>query len=351
VRAALYKQPIIGGTNLAAGFSMRLDIYTHFFPARYFARLETLVEPARMTPWFKNPPLRLLDDRLRMIDAIPDYRQVLANSMPPLETLGPPDVTPELARMVNDGFAELCAKYPDHFAAFIAALPMNNPQAAVEEIDRAVNELGARGVQIFSNVNGRPLDEPEFFPIFERMAAHDLPLWLHPVRTAQWSDYPALERSRYAIFFTFGWPYETTVAMTQLVFAGLFERLPGIKIITHHMGAMVPFCAGRVGVGFEEFIENMDDPELAAAQARLSRPPAEYYRMFYADTALFGAVEGTRAGVGYFGADRCLFGTDAPFGRGAPNIEETIRIVDDLDISETERAAIFEGNARRLLRL
>jgi predicted TIM-barrel fold metal-dependent hydrolase len=330
---------------------MRLDVYTHFFPPRYFARLETLVDPARMTPWFRNPPLRLLDERLRMIDAFPDYRQVLANSMPPLEALGGPAVTPELARIVNDGFAELCAKHPDHFAAFVAALPMNNPDAAVEEIDRAVTQLGARGVQVFSNVNGRPLDDPAFFPVFERMAAHDLPVWLHPVRTAQSSDYPALERSKYAIFFTFGWPYETTVAMTQLVFAGIFEKLPSIKIIAHHLGAMVPFCEGRVGVGFEEFVENMDDPDLAAARSGLTRPPEAYYQMFYADTALFGAEAGTRAGVEYFGPERCLFGTDAPFGRGAPNIAETVRIVEDLPVSEAERAAIFEGNARRLLRL
>lgn len=330
---------------------MRIDVYTHFFPPRYFAKLETLVDPARMTPWFRNPPLRLLDERLRLIDGFPDYRQVLANSMPPLETLGGPDMTPELARLVNDGFAELCEQYPDHFAAFVAALPMNNPEAAVAEIDRAIGELGARGVQIFSNVNGRPLDDPAFFPIFERMAHHDLPVWLHPVRTAAFSDYAGLERSKFAAFFTFGWPYETSLAMTHLVFAGLFERLPTIKIIVHHMGAMVPFFEGRVGIGFEEFIENMNDPELAEAQAKLTKAPGEYYRMFYADTALFGAEAGTRCGVSYFGPERCLFATDAPFGRGAISIEATLRIIDGLEVSNAERAAIFAGNARHLLRL
>jgi predicted TIM-barrel fold metal-dependent hydrolase len=330
---------------------MRIDIYTHFFPPRYFEKLRTLVDPARMTPWFKNRPLRLLDDRLKLVDHFPDYQQVLANSMPPLEVLGGPETTPELARLVNDGFAEICDRYPDHFPAFVAALPMNNPQAAVEELDRAVTTLGARGVQIFSNVNGRPLDEPDFFPIFERMAAHDLPIWLHPVRTAAWSDYPALERSHHAAFFTFGWPYETSLAMTHLVFAGLFEKLPDIKIITHHMGAMIPFFEGRVGVGFEEFTEHSADPVLAAALDRLTRPPADYYKMFHADTALFGAASGTRCGVDYFGPRKTLFGTDAPFGHGIPSVTDTIRIVEELDISDTERADIFEGNARRLLRL
>jgi uncharacterized protein len=330
---------------------MRIDIYTHFFPPRYFSRLETLVDPARMTPWFRNPPLRVLDERLRMIDAFPDYRQLLANSMPPLEALGGPDLTPELARLVNDGFAEILEKHPDHFAAFVASLPMNNPEAAVAEIDRAVEKLGARGVQIFSNVNGKPLDDPAFFPVFERMAHHDLPVWLHPVRTASSSDYSTLDRSKFAAFFTFGWPYETTIAMTHLIFSGLFEKLPNIKIIAHHLGAMVPFCAGRIGVGFEEFTQDLADPELKKACAGLSRPPVDYYRMFYADTALFGAEAGTQAGVKFFGPEKCLFGSDAPFGRGAPSIAETIRIVENLDLSDAEREAIFCGNARKLLRL
>ncbi|HYF34781.1 MAG TPA: amidohydrolase family protein [Prosthecobacter sp.] len=328
---------------------MRLDIYTHFFPARFFAKLQTLVEPARMAPWFNNQPLHDLDERLRMIEGFAEYRQVIANSMPPLETLGGPEATPELARMVNDGLAELCASHPEHFAAFAASLPMNNPEAAVAEIDRAVKQLGARGVQIFSNVNGRPLDDPAFFPIFQRMAEHDLPIWLHPVRTAAHSDYSALESSKYAAFFTFGWPYETTLAMTHLVFSGLFEKLPGIKIIAHHMGAMVPFFEGRVGVGFEEFAQV--SPELQAARAVLTLSPTDTYRMFYADTALFGSAAGVRCGLSFFGPQQAVFGSDAPFGRGASNIEATIRIVEDLEVSDEERALIFEGNAKRLLRL
>ena len=330
---------------------MRIDIYTHFFPARYFSRLESLLDPARMTPWFKNPPLRLLDERLKLIEQFPDYRQVIANSMPPLEVLGGPEQTPELARLANDGLAETCARYPDHFAGFVASLPMNNPDAAVIEIDRSVKELGARGVQIFSNVNGRPLDDPAFWPIFERMARHDLPIWLHPVRTAAWADYPVSSHSKYAAYFTFGWPYETTLAMTHLIFAGLFERLPGIKIIVHHMGAMLPFFEGRAGVGFDEFTEHSTDEELRAAREGLSRPPWEYYKMFYADTALFGSAAGTRCGASFFGPERILFGSDAPFGRGAPNIASTLRIIEELDVSDAERAAIFEGNAVRLLRL
>jgi predicted TIM-barrel fold metal-dependent hydrolase len=124
-----------------------------------------------------------------------------------------------------------------------------------------------------------------------------------------------------------------------------------VKIIVHHMGAMIPFFEGRIGVGFEEFTQFSKDEELKAARAGLTKPPADYYRMFYADTALFGAAAGTRCGLDYFGAERCLFGTDAPFGRGAGTIEDTINIIDGLEIPENDRAAIYSGNAERLLRL
>jgi predicted TIM-barrel fold metal-dependent hydrolase len=139
--------------------------------------------------------------------------------------------------------------------------------------------------------------------------------------------------------------------MTHLVFSGVFEKLPGIKIITHHMGAMVPFFAGRVGVGFEEFAEFAPDPNLHAARAALSRPPSDYYRMFHADTALFGAEAGVRCGLSYFGVQKTLFGSDAPFGRGAANIAATIRLIEDLEITDEDRDCIFAGNAKKLLRL
>src|SRR2546425_11151618 len=108
---------------------------------------------------------------------------------------------------------------------------------ALREMDRAIEKLGAKGIQIFTNVNGRPLDEPEFYPIFERMAnKHDLPVWVHPTRTAKFADYVSESKSKYEIYWLFGWPYETSVFMARLVFSGMMEKLPGLKIITHHLG-------------------------------------------------------------------------------------------------------------------
>ena len=164
---------------------MKLDIYNHIFPVKYFERMQEVIpNKGPIKRWLNIPVLYDVEARLRMMDGFGEYQQILSNSMPPIEFIGGPDQTPELARLANDGMAELCRRHPDRFPSFIASLPMNNMDATVKEIDRAINELNACGVQIFSHVNNRPLDEPEFYPLFEKMAGHDLPIWLHPARAA-----------------------------------------------------------------------------------------------------------------------------------------------------------------------
>jgi len=122
------------------------------------------------------------------MERFPGYKQILTLSLPAIEFLAPRDKSPGLARLANDGMAEIVARHPGHFPAFVASLPMNNVPEALHELDRAIGELGAKGIQIFTNVNGRPLDEPEFYPIFERMAnKYDLPIWVHPTRTAKFA--------------------------------------------------------------------------------------------------------------------------------------------------------------------
>ncbi len=333
---------------------MRLDIYTHLFPMAYFEKIQELVvNKGPIKRWLNLPMLWNVDERRRMIDGFGDYQQVLSNSMPPIEVVGGPEISPELARISNDGFAELCQKYPDQFPTFIASLPMNNTKAAVAEIDRAVTQLGARGVQIFSNVNGRPLDEPDFFPIFERMAHHDLPVWLHPVRGAQFPDYATEEKSKFEIWWTFGWPYETSAAMARIVFSGMFDKLPNLKIITHHMGAMIPFFEGRVGPGWDQLGTRTADEDYEALLASMKKRPIDYFKMFYADTALFGSLSGTKCGLDFFGADHCLFASDCPFDpEGGPMfIRETIKVLDQLEVSDGDRKNLFENNARKLLKL
>ena len=141
---------------------------------------------------------------------------------------------------------------PTTSSRFAAALPMNAPEAALVEAQRAVTELGAKGIQIYSNVLGKPIVSPEFLPLFEAMVGYDLPIWLHPYRGADFPDYLKEDASEFEIWWTFGWPYDTSAAMARVVFAGLFDRWPSLKIIAHHMGAMVPYFAGRVGPGWDQ---------------------------------------------------------------------------------------------------
>jgi aminocarboxymuconate-semialdehyde decarboxylase len=287
------------------------------------------------------------------MDRYPDYVQVLTLANPPIEVLAGPERSPELARLANDGMAEIVATHPDRFPGFVASLPMNAPDAALAEIDRALDQLGATGVQVYTNVAGRPLDAPEYAPIFARMAARDLPIWLHPARPASVADYAGEPRSRYDIWWAFGWPYETSAAMTRLVFAGLFDRHPRLKIITHHMGAMIPFCEGRVGGGLDQLGSRTDDPDDMAALGRLRKRPLEYFKMFYGDTALFGAWHAMESGLAFFGADHILFGTDMPFDpeQGPGFIRVTIEAMERMRATAEEKSTIYEGNARRLLKL
>ena len=334
---------------------MKIDVFPHILPRRYFDRMLRVAPPgmALQKRMSGIPVLVDVEERLRIMDRYEGYVQVLTLANPPLEVVGGPSETPELARLANDGMAELVAARPERFPGFVASLPMNNPDAALREIDRALDDLHATGVQIYTNVAGRPLDLPEYQPIFDRMAQRDLPIWLHPARPAEVADYAGETRSKYDMWWAFSWPYETSVAMGRLVFSGIFDRHPSLKIITHHMGAMIPFCAGRVGGGLDQLGSRSDDPEDVAALRRLRRRPLDYFKMFYGDTALFGAWHAMESGLAFFGADHVLFGTDMPFDpeKGPGFIRETIDALDRMRATPQEKAKIYEGNAHRLLRL
>ena len=334
---------------------MKLDVFNHIFPRRFYDRmLEVAPDGKDLHKRVRAiPSIVDLDQRFRIMDQFGDYAQVISLGSPPIEAFGPPPLSTELARLANDGMAELVGKYPQRFPAFIASLPMNDPRGLLDEAERAVSKLGAVGVQVFSNVLGAPLTAAETLPLFDLMAKLDLPLWLHPARGADFPDYRTEEKSHYEIWWAFGWPYETSVAMAHIVFEGLFDRHPGIKIITHHMGGMIPYFEGRVGPGWDQLGTRTSDVDYRELLHTLKKRPLDYFRMFYADTALFGAFEATKCGLKFFGSERVLFASDAPFDpeKGSMYTRTTIEIVDRLEISPEERHAIYEGNARRLLKL
>ena len=333
---------------------MKIDLFCHILPPAYFKRMtEVSTRGAYMQKRVREIPAMVdLDVRFRMMDLFGDYVQVLSLAAPPIEALGPPGQSADLAQLANDTMAETVEQHRDRFPGFIASVPMNDPDATVREIDRAVTDLGAAGIQIFTNVNGRPLDDPAFTPVFERMAQLGRPIWMHPTRTGAFADYATEEKSKYELWWTFGWPYETSVAMARLVFAGYFDRWPTLRIITHHMGGMIPYFAGRIGPGLDQLGARTDDEDLTVHLKRLKKRPYDYFKMFFADTALFGAPDAMECGLKFFGVDRVVFASDFPFDpeKGTFNIRETIKDVDALPISAAERQQIYEGNARKLLR-
>jgi len=335
---------------------MKIDLYNHVMPVRY---LEMMQKHARDQGLVKRmSSVRLLWDieaRVQMLAAqFPDVQQVLTLSLPAPELVGEPDLAPELARIANDGMAAMVARWPQRFPAFIASLPMNNVPAALEEMDRAITTLGARGVQICTNVNGRPLDDPEFFPVFERATnTHDLPIFMHPARPATRADYVGEPTSKYEIWQVLGWPFETSVAMARMVFSGLFEKLPYLRLITHHCGGMLPYFAGRAETLWAQLGSRSVDTKYDELLTSMQKTPIEYFKMFYADTVLGGSTSALRCGLDFFGIDQIVFASDCPFDpEGGPLfIREGIRSIEELGLSDEEKEKLYSGNALRLLRM
>ena len=333
---------------------MKIDVFNHFFPRAYFDRYIAggAAGKDRGKRMASVKAAVDLDERFRLMDEFGDLRQVLTIAQPPLEAIADPAASPTLAAIANDGLAELVAKYPDRFIAFGASLPLNNIDACLKEIERAVEQLGARGVLVYTNVNGAPLDRPEFQPLFDEVARRDIAVFLHPARGSRFADYSTEDRSLYEIWWMLGWPYETSAAMSRLVFSGLFDRHPGIKIITHHMGAMAPYCEGRIGHGWDQLGTRTSDTDYRSLRASMKMRPLDYFKKFYADTAVFGAAAATRCGLSFFGVDKVLFASDTPFEpEPGTYIRETIDVLDNLDITAEERDRIYRRNAQRLLRL
>ncbi|HUW63659.1 MAG TPA: amidohydrolase family protein [Spirochaetia bacterium] len=329
---------------------MKIDVFNHVIPKKYLERMRQTSSDREMLKRNGNiPTLWDIEARLRMIEQFPDLQQVISLASPPIEVGAGPDVSPGLTRFANEEMAEICQKHHDRFPNFIASLPMNNPEAAVAEIDHAIDNLHAAAVQVFSNVNGRPLDEPRFFPIFQRAVERNVTIFVHPARGAKFSDYSAEKQSRYELWWAFGWPYDTSVAMARMVYSGMFDKLPDLRVVTHHMGGMVPYFEGRITPG----LDVMGQRTIGEEYSPLKKRPIEYFKKFFADTALFGARAATRCGYEFFGEDQVLFASDCPFDPegGSLFIRETIRVLDSLELGSQELHKIYELNARKILNL
>lgn len=343
-----------GKSRAAKNTIRKIDIFTHIWPKAFHDKLLSVTGHMRDMHRRSEavPMMTNLDVRCRVMDRFPGYQQILSLASPPPDAAGSREDWRELARLGNDGMAELCEKHPDRFPSFLAAVPMRDPEGGVAEARRAILELGACGIQIPANVSGKSLDALEFRPVFQEMERLGKAIWIHPARTANIPDFSAEQKSLYEIWWTFGWPFESSAAQARIVFSKMLDEMPGLKFVIHHAGAMVPFFEGRVGPGWSQLGKRTSDTDYSGLLKGLKRPHLEYFKkFFYADTATFGAKAALECAISFYGIGHVLFASDAPFDpEGGPMyIRETIRAIDALDLSRADREAIYYKNACKLL--
>ncbi len=325
---------------------MLIDFHNHYFPPGYVdairagpSHLHVTVDdsgnPVLHSPGDYNvlvPGHRNLETRIGHLDAAGVDMQVLSFTAPgtSVET---PERAAELARVVNDGLAAGVAAHPDRFTA-LGHLPLTNPAAAEEELDRILGDLGFPGVMLYSNAGGVPLADERFRPIYERADSAGITIYIHPTFPL---GVEAMEE--YMLMPLVGFLMDTTLAVAHLIFAGIPERYPNISWVLCHTGGAIPFLAERLDRGYEAFDR---------CRVNISRPPSDYLRDFWYDTVNFDPAC-LRLAIDFAGAGRVVAGSDYPHMIGS--LDKMNASIDALALSPEEEAKIKSENARSLLGL
>ncbi len=326
---------------------MAIDVHSHFFPQEFVRLVEREGGPygagvRRDGPVPQlvlpgHPPVPLLPEfvdvsaRLAYLDARGIGLQALSLS-PPMVYWASPQLGAQLARAFNDGIAEVCAAHPRRFLG-LATLPMQDIGAALREAERAVQELGMRGVYLATSVSGRYLDDPVFEPVWALCAELQIPVFVHPT-TYIGEDVLA----RFHLFNTIGFPVETAALVGRLIYSGLLDRLPGIRVVLAHGGGVFPFLLGRMDHAHRSRRE---------LQEAIPRPPSAYLDHFAFDTVVHG--DGALAYVvRTVGAHRMVLGSDAPYDMAD---DDPVGRVRALGLPPEEERAVLAYNAQRLLGL
>ncbi len=321
-----------------------VDFHNHYYPPAYLDALRskgtsvTVGEDADGNPLLYYPGdynivvrgHRDIAFREQVLDELGVDRQVVTLTTPGthVET---PQRAADLARLVNDEFAEVVATRGRRFAA-LATLPLNDPAESVRELERAATKLGLPGAMVFSNINGVPLADERFWPVYEKADELGAILYIHP-------NHPVSVEAmtEYWLMPLVGFLMDTTLAAAHLVFAGVTERFPRVNWVLGHLGGAIPYLAERLDRGFYAFSE---------CRQHITRPPSEHLKRFYLDTVNFDA-NALKLAIAFAGADRVMAGSDYPHQIGSiPRMLSSLR---SLDIGEADRAGILGGNAERLL--
>ena len=321
---------------------MKIDIHGHFVDPHYLDELQrvmtletektsdgkTLMRHNGYTLAWTRPDMFDMDHRLRDMDQKGIDMRVLTVSTPGIYPW-PGDAQVRIARYVNDMLAKDCHAHPDRFIGF-ASLPLHDVDASLKEIDRAVGELGMKGVAIGSNIGGPPLNDARFEPLWAKINALRLPVFEHPMFPGDTSDMGEFE-----LPLRVGLIFDTTLVAARLIYGGVFERYPDFPYILAHTGGALMMLLERLDNGYRLFPD---------CRKFITRLPSEYAKRLYYDTCAFAEAPLMFA-LGCVGADHLLFGTDDPY------IDADTTHVTRLAIGERDKALILGGNTARLLGL
>ena len=275
--------------------------------------------------------------RVEDLDAAGIDVQVLSHTCPGVAEL-PVSESIEWAKKINDIFAEICREFPGRFY-FLATLPPGDMEEALKEMDRAYKELGARGFQMYSSIEGVLATDPLFYPVFEKAAAFGVPVKIHPSFRPLTTE--AMQKAGLPLQL-FGFTLDTTMVLTQMLFQGMFEKLPGLKVIHSHLGGMAPYMMGRIDTAFKRYSKEVS--------MEGGRTPSEVYREHvYIDT-LSMHVPAIKCAYEYMGIDHLLFGTDYPH-RASGTVEGNLDVLDRVGFSDEEKECVYSKNAMNIFKL
>lgn len=331
-----------------------IDAFCHLMPRKY-AELVMKEAPNSSHMFARALKMKAMSDmdyRHKLLSRYPGYTQVPNIVSPPIEAFASPEKAPRIAALGNDEIKGIVDANPEFYNGFIGSIPANNIPASLEEIRRC-KDMGAKAIQVYAHVNGKPIDTEEFWPVYEECSKNDLAILIHPVGGQKTPEYMCEEWSKYELWYLIGWPYQTTVAMCRLAFAGIFEDFPSIRILTHHCGALIPMLEGRIRNGLRMY-GSRTAPEMreALTKTKLKGDPIDTLKKFYVDTATCNSASAIRCGLDFYGKDHVLFATDMPFDPAdGAYIEGGLESISKLGLSEEERKAICYGNAEGFFRL
>ena len=325
---------------------MNIDFHAHIYPEDYLKRLEASTGDVRIETdakgqkWIlsmgaKAGPIipDFFDTDVR-VDRIKEHRvdmQILSSPHPGVDRFSP-DESAEMSRIINDGIAKAVRKYPKRFQG-LAMLPLIDTKLALKELDRAVQDLGLKGMCMLTNVAGKTVDSEFLLPVYARAQELGVPIFIHPT-----TPLGAAVMQEWRLAIILGFEFDIVLSATRLAYAGVMDKFPELNFVISHLGAGIPFLAGRIDRGY-------NDPTCGI---KTKKPTSEYLRDLYCDTVSF-YQPGLMMAYQFYGAGRMVLGSDFPLIIG--DLPAAVPSIEEMPIPKREKEKILGDNVIQLLKL